>query len=953
MTGIDYCRKKRVLTAAVAAVAIASAAAQSLEDGFKAPPLRARPLVWYHMMNGNVTKEGVTCDFEALAAAGFGGVQMFDAGCDIPAGPLQFNTPEWFELMRHAHKEAKRLGLEMGVANCSGWSSSGGPWITPDRGMKVVVTTETQVKGPTRFSNVLPRTEKDNGFYADIAVLAYPTPAPGAKLTNLAAKTGAKRDAYVPRDVKEFAPDQVVGKKSIINLTVRMGYGGRVEWDVPEGDWTILRAGFICNGRRNHPASKNGLGLEVDKFSASALDFHFAQYAGRLCRELGVSAKTDNTTGLNNILIDSWEVGSQTWTQDMETEFERRAGYSAIPYLPVFSGRVVDSVAASERFLEDFRRVQADLFTENHAQHFAALCHAHGLTLTAEPYGNSNADNFRYGAALDAPMGNYWLRGTCADGRNGGNTHSVAPISHVWGKRFVALEACTSGPPGGGRWNETPYSTKHDCDMAFADGGNRLFFHRFTHQPWPGAKYLPGMTMGRWGMHVDRTQTWWSYAKGWTDYLSRCQWMLQEGKPVADVLIWCGDVSPNNGTAKVALPKEFDWDFCDTPALLQCRVVNGKIVTPGGGHYALLSLREQDAMSETTLLKLSELLDGGAKIASTSRPSSGKLVDSVWSKGVMNCSMSEALKRLSANGDVVCPAKDVRWCHRRDGASDWYFVARDNAEETSFEASFRTTGRIPEIWDAETGDIAEAAQWRTEAGRTVVTLDFRPRGSAFVVFRRKSSTDEARRRGETPHCRATAISMVEGPWQVSFPVEWYNSGNAVKTFDWPALKDWTTDDDPDVKYFSGTATYRVKCPAPSVAQHGRIFIDLGNVKDFAVVKVNGREYPPLWRPPFRVDVTDALKSPLPAVDLEIRVTNLWPNRLIGDDTLYQDDCEWKTIWHNWAKMNDTAIAAIPQWVSAGRRSPTGRKTFTTWKHWKKGDALLPSGLLGPVTFFRR
>ena len=170
----------------------------------------------------------------------------------------------------------------------------------------------------------------------------------------------------------------------------------------------------------------------------------------------------------------------------------------------------------------------------------------------------------------------------------------------------------------------------------------------------------------------------------------------------------------------------------------------------------------------------------------------------------------------------------------------------------------------------------------------------------------------------------------------------------MKTFDWPAPKDWTSDADPDVKYFSGTATYKCKVESVKcrVEKGDRIVLDLGDVRDFAEVKVNGKAYPPLWRPPFRIDITDALQAS--TISLEIRITNLWPNRLIGDDVLYPEDCKWKLCWHGWQKLNEPGIKEIPQWVKEGRLSPTGRHTFTTWKHWTKKDSLLPSGLLGPV-----
>ena len=1166
---------KLVISAIAAALAMPMMAA-SLEDGFKNPPDSAKPHTWYHMMNGNVTKEGITCDFEALARAGIGGVQMFDAGCDIPPGPLKFNSDEWFDMFRHAQKEAKRLGLEICIPNCSGWSSSGGPWNPPANGMKVTVFTETQVKGPSRFAGKLPRTERDNGFYDDIAVIAYPTPKPGAKLSNLDSKTFRSRGG-VRRDTEDFPADQVVARKSEIDLTGKMSKDGSLEWDVPQGDWTILRIGYICNGRCNHPASEKGRGLEVDKLSASAMDYHFEQYVTRLCKSLGIDGTTDNRTGFNNILVDSYEVDCQNWTQGLDATFEKRMGYSIRPYLPVCAGRVVGSTEESERFLEDFRRVVADLFAENYAGRLTELCHRHGLMCSIEPYGNCTADDLQYGQDIDIPMAEFWSNAGLGNHNAGniGNSRHAAYLAHVWGRRYAATESFTAGPENGGRWRTTPFSIKSQGDKVFAAGINRIIYHRFTHQPWPGSKYLPGMTMGRWGMHLDRTQTWWELAPAWFEYQTRCQWMLQEGVFAADVLYWCGEDVPNGGDMRASVPEGYAYDVCATKAIEQLKVEDGKIVVPGGVKYSLLVLPSTDTMSAKMVARIDELLKQGAKVCSMSRPvrapglrgsqddspALSKLkdkrftiqVDEVWSHGVMKCRPAEALAQLGVKPDADVPGGS--WIHRRNAEADWYFVAKDNAESVSFEASFRQTGRVPEIWDAETGKTRPAEVWREEGGRTFVQLDFPPSGSAFVVFRNKPSkphvvkadavvtpnpepardtgpkhtleikkalygvprlhmrpdcvdisrhikpgarvlisnalegdpiynkvksaeivytldgkrktdiveeharftlpegaklesawyglpkpgwkspenpqtdiTDKlracvkdgtlsvvvnnafaggdpafnVRKRTEVTYVfdgreataqieeggllaipapvealqpppswewRGSAILAwqpmsvelgysdgssvnlsavpakpvaVEGAWNVSFPEGWDAPASVV----FPRLVQWDMHPDNGIKYFSGTGTYTRKVDLPQVLPGTRVMLDLGIVKNFAEVKVNGKGFPVLWKPPFRVDITDAIAKGAKSFDLEVKVTNLWPNRLIGDDVLYPEDCEWSAKSRKGSK--EIAIRGLPQWVKEGKASPTGRHTFTTWKHWSKEDDLLPSGLIGPV-----
>ena len=1211
-------------------VATSLASGETLERHFLKPPHDAKPHTWYHMMNGNVTKEGITADFEALAKIGMGGVQMFDAGCNIPPGALSFNTPEWFDMFNHAAKEARRLGLEICIPNCSGWSSSGGPWNMPSNGMKFVTFRETKAKGPAKFHAKLDRDRNDNGFYEDIAVVAFPTPAaelvefPGVKaaigeksftlagekpftasgvsfrleygwiwsgdvtisvevsddgaafapletfemplarsgggdrglrfhafpkpqtakairlnvvrtstavkvkearpeakmsVSNLKAKTFEVRQE-APRDTGTATADQVVARSAVRNLIGSLATDGTLDWDVPAGDWTIVRIGYKCNGRRNHPASDHGVGLEVDKLSAAAMDYHFDQYVAVLCRTLGPLAGNVET-GFNNILVDSYEVVSQNWTQQLDKTFERRMGYSIVPYLPVFAGRVVDSVDVTERFLEDFRRVVADLFAENYAGALAKKCHQYGLKLSIEPYGNCPSDNLQYGEYVDIPMGEYWSGAGGGDFNVGaGNARFPAYVSHVWGRKFVATESFTADPGGGGRWRTTPFSIKAQGDRVFTHGVNRIIYHRYTHQPWTKTAYLPGMTMGRWGMHFDRTQTWWDFGGGWIAYQSRCQAMLQEGKFVADALFFCGEQAPNqggntDGGSKVVmtLPKGYAWDICPTDALMKLRVEDGRVVVPGGVSYAMLVLPPLDTMSRKVLDKVDALLDAGAKVCGAKRPvrapglvgyphADGEVAAAaakVWAKGVMECPPADALARLGIAPDFAAKGVEmdgndgVSYIHRRGDGADWYFVAMPNRKDVSFEASFRETGRVPEIWDAERGTIADAGVWRVEDGRTVVKLDFRTSGSAFVVFRRASVcdhvtavkaetrpfprtgrgdkieivkaeygafelggdkvmdiTDRLRARVKNGEVRAainnslagrdpalmvpktakivyrengrefkvtlnehaefaapkslaflssplpyavetdgkgastlwafeplvaelTSVSgakrtvkaevptpqVVDGPWQVSFPHGFVPNALADgpdETLTFDSLGDWIDHPLDGVRYFSGTATYR-KVEKLSVetlsavAKGGRLMLDLGRVMHVAEVTVNGKTFPPLWKPPFRLDITDAIRtfehSNIRTLNLQVRVANLWANRLIGDDRTCAPDCEWKG--EKTAKgVKEIGIKEIPQWVKEGKKSPTGRVTFTTWKHWDKDDELQSSGLIGPV-----
>ncbi len=1087
-----------LLTALVLAETVAWG--DSLESGFVSPPTSARPQTWWHWMNGNVSKAGITADLEAMAEIGLGGASLFDIGsdgCKIPEGEVRFNSPEWFDTVKHAASEARRLGLELCLPNCSGWSSSGGPWNFPENSMKFMEFVETVVAGPGWIEKKLDSIPAPHGFAADIAVVAMPVPASesntmeraGVKVrtdgphvrilsfpedysadgcffrldygklcqvdgeiivetsddginfirrgtldANVARRDDGDRTLrYMPfgrtlrarywrfsarfwnvplhddagadvtladlrlngrvsishlsdklfrkrmtvsHDPDVARPDQVVPKSAVRDVTDCLGHDGVLRWNVPPGLWRIIRLGYAANGRRNSPASEHGVGLEVDKLSAKALDFHFEHYAAKLVRHLGDLAG-HGESGLNGILVDSYEVGCQNWTQGLDKEFARRRGYDMTPYYPVLAGVVVGSVDESERFLYDFRRTVADLFVDNYSGALARKCHEYGLKLTIEPYGNCPCDDLEYGENADVPQCEFWSRPAMYGERyvDSGNAALPAYIAHVWGKRFVGAEAFSSYPKVGGRWMTTPYALKAQGDRVFTKGVNRIIFHRFAHQPWTNPVRLPGMTMGAWGIHFDRTQTWWRLGRSWIDYLARCQWMLQEGTFAADVLFWHGEEAPSRGGHLVGFPEDFSdhpvpagyaKDVCSTRALAQLRVEDGCIVVPGGVRYRLLVLQDVEEVSPEVLSEIERLVDAGARVVAPRRPSrmpglrdypnGDTRIDvatkRIWAKGVVLGGAAEGLAKLALSPDFVCLAapekleNDVAWIHRKySDDTDSYFVACPNEKAGLISASFRVDGRVPELWDAETGQVGlEPVAWRRVGGRTEVTFEIKPSGSVFVVFRTPTTSLAGGCGHEPPADRRVTV---DGPWRLSFPVDWYSGGTNEKSVVLGTLVDWTKLDDDDMKYFSGTATYRTTVNLPDRHEYGKVVLDLGVVKDFAEVAVNGHTYPALWRPPYRLDVTDACCDGTAKLDVTVKITNLWPNRLIGDDRLFKEDCEWvdpvhKSFWR-------AGIVRIPDWVKKGLPSPTGRHTFTTWRHWSRQDGLLPSGLIGPVS----
>jgi hypothetical protein len=476
-----------LLSAAILAVA-------SLVDGFMSPPVRARPHVWWHWINGNVTPDGIVRDLDALEQYGFGGAAIIDIGGGAPQGPVEFGTQRWFDTLAFAVAEARRRKLEICLPNCSGWSSSGGPWVAASNAMKKVVWTELRLNGPQTFEGTLERPADEFGFYADIATVA------------------CSED----------------GRSEVL----KSGPGGRISWTVPAGVWTVFRFGYVANGRRNVAASKSGRGYECDKFSSRAVSMHFEAYIGKVVGMLkgrGLFAP-DSSTGVTTILVDSYEVGDQDWTDGFAGEFARRRGYDPFPFLPVLAGRTVGDAAKTKKAYTDFRQTCEELFTENYGGTMAAKCHALGLKLQLEAYGREMpgvARRFKpaYQDLADLPTTEFWARETSSNHFN--RTRNVVQAARRRGANIIAAEAFTAWPRQD-RWSLLPFDLKAGGDLAFRAGVNRLCLHTFVHQPW-GDRIRPGMAMDQFGTHFDRNSTWWPMAKEWVTYLSRCQFLLQEG----------------------------------------------------------------------------------------------------------------------------------------------------------------------------------------------------------------------------------------------------------------------------------------------------------------------------------------------------------------------------------------------------------------------------------------
>jgi len=733
----------KVLISLIIALCSAPTIASDLSSQFATPPASARPWVYWFWNNGNVTKAGITADLEAMVRVGIGGVIIMDVVERFapPPGTADFMNAEWQELFRFAVAEAHRLGIEINMTNGPGWCGSSGPWITPEFSMQMLVTTNLTVEGPAHFSSVLPRphakgNQGQDGFgstvkyepnYRDIAVLAIPQTTSG-----------------------------VVGADAVVNLTAKMDATGKLDWEVPAGKWIIQRIGHTTTGSSTRPPVKGGNGLECDKLSREAMDLHFTNMMGKLITSVGSMAGPT----LSATHIDSWEVGGQNWTLKLREEFQKRRGYDPIPFLPnvINGGKNIGDAAMASRFRWDFQQTISELLAENYVGKLAELSHKHGLRLSIEGYDLPFGDEAIYTEQADEPMSEFWATG---GNQNAAKGRQMASVAHVMGQKIVGAEAFTAGDNE--QWKMHPATVKALGDYQFSQGINRFVIHRYAHQPY--LDRFPGATMGPWGLHYERTQTWWEMSGAWHQYLSRCQFMLRQGLFVAD-LCYLRPQLPNQTyfAPEPALPAGYKYDECSAEALMaRVSVKDGRLVLPDGMSYRLLVLPDKNTLMTPALVRtIKKLVESGATVVGprpTASPSlSGfpkcdeevaKLAAEVWGncdgktvtehafgkgKVVWGQSLEQVLAKLQTAPDFTASAK-LNWIHRQVGEAQVYFVANEAATAVEVKCDFRVRGLRPELWNPETGEVSPLVVCEETAAGISIPLRLEASGSTFIVFR--------------------------------------------------------------------------------------------------------------------------------------------------------------------------------------------------------------------------
>lgn len=987
---------------------------------FKNPPPTSRPGVYWYFMDGNISKEGMTKDLEAMVKAGIGYLVYLEVNVGVPRGEVDFLSPAWREMFKHAVNECERLGIQITLGVGPGWTGSGGPWVKPEQSMQHLVSSAVEVVGGSQQRIVLPKPapkrpffgeesftpemkEQWEEFYQDFAVLAFPTPAKGVLIADIDEKALFYRAPYSSQPgVKQYIPPFVEGgdedfsgqikRSQILDLTSKMDEDGVLDWTVPAGNWTVMRFGSRNNGAATRPAPLPGVGMECDKFDSSALHAHFSEFLEKLFQTIG-PRDTNVFGGLKMLHMDSWEMGAQNWSTRFREEFKSRRKYDPLPFYPVYAGFIVENREVSERFLWDLRLTSQELILENHAGAIKTYAHQRGLGLSIEPYDMNPTADLELASIADMPMCEFWSQGY------GFNTAfslmEGTSAAHLLGQAVVPAESFTAHNDG---WRQHPGSMKNQTDWALAAGVNRLVYHTFQHQCLDDA-LRPGMTMGPYGVHWDRNQTWWPMVDTYHQYVARCQFLLQQGRTVADILYLTPEGAPHVFLPPVSaldntvsfLPdrRGYNFDACPPNLLYQSEVKNRKIVFPGGAEYQVLIIPEYPTMTPVLLAKIKELIYSGATVVGNPPEKSPSLVGypncdrqvqtlarEIWGeqntdrralgKGeiVINrgtadnlyqpySATTELLNSLKVLPDFQASSGKIRYTHRTMDDCEIYFVANRSEEKVADICSFRVTGMRPELWNPLTGEIRALPQFSEEGELTRIPLVWERHESYFILFRKETSSKKIEGLNFRDLDRVVAIG---GHWDVSFDPDW--GGPASVVFE--VLTDWTQHSNPGIKYYSGTAVYKQTFDIPEgvladlfiddsqnhverineqpseFSGRNRFYLDLGAVKNMARIHLNGNNLGTLWTTPWRLEITDVLKPK--GNILEIEVVNLWPNRLIGDEQLPEDGIQ-NGRW--------------PEWILENKKRTSGRYTFTTHRHFDKNSPLLESGLLGPVSIYKQ
>ena len=1028
---------KMILTMLLAMLAGSPDGNDKIIEQFQNPTRAARPYVWWHWMDGEVSLDGIKKDLEWMDAVGIAGFHQFDAGgANMPkAAPFKrpYLSESWKEAFRYAVQKADSLNMEMTIASAPGWSSTGGPWVSPEDAMKKLEWQTIDIQGG-QIDIQLPELPKVVGPYRDIPRKAehidvepygYDVAVVAVKLSNdnrtmeeLGAKVtkeSADKEGYKtitiefprkqqiraftlrasaggfrPREGDAYSKNEIqysndgkkwqtltkvikspldyvtvnasakarffraIGEKlidlelfttkkiqqfeekagycfpydfnkqsfwiaekfsrntEVIDLTDKLNPDGTLKCELPNGRWRIYRFGASLTGKMNHPASPNATGLEVDKLDKEAWTRYFHNYLDMYKEAAGGML---GPKGITHLLVDSYEAGTETWTANLPQEFRARRGYDLLPWLPVLTGEIIGSSLESEKFLSDWRKTLSELFEENY-QRINEIIAAYGMKGTyIESHETGRAfvgDGMAVKKNATVPQSAIWME----DSPSGSMIPSAisdiresASVAHIYGQNIAAAESFTANGDGKHAYIYHPGNIKRVADIALASGLNRFIIHDSASQP--SDDYLPGLGLFKYGQWFHRNETWAPYARVWTDYLARSCQMMQQGRNVADILLYYGEdtnVTAQYGGEKLkylpVIPAGYNFDYANPDVLLNVVRTEGKcLVTSSGQRYKVLVL-------------------GGNCRNYVSKEMMGR-IEAIKAAGVPVCYEDELAECLKVNGigpdvDITsqgfiyggdapknqrghdCSLTGVQFVHREIPGSQVYWFCNFTQKPWEGEIKVRDGGEYAALLNAEDGSAV-----RLPKGGNAISLKLKAGDAVFVMFTDQPLDIPAAK----PEYKEKEILTLDRWWDVEF----CQKGGEKATETFSTLNDWTSNSDPVVKYFSGTANYKSAFTIPEGALKGlkEARLDLGTVNVMAELIINGHNAGVLWREPYvSADILPYLKEGENSI--EVNVTNLWVNRMIGDR-------------------------------QRGEKPVTNVRRF-----YNAGDKLLPSGLLGPV-----
>jgi hypothetical protein len=1028
---------KRLLSLVILQFLLVYCAAQTslLEANFLLPPKSLHTSVYWYWMSGDISREGVIKDLEAMKKAGInrafiGNIydEPFESGRNV-----QLLSEEWWAITHAALKKAGELDIEIGMFNSPGWSQAGGPWNKDNQSMRYLSASETSLKGPLKIDTLLKRPEEK---FQDVKLIAFPVPkkeavhlqtkeiklpkdsaviidlsAPAAftarsitvhpfpehinanfelqayidggfrtirtfqinwhnlalnvgfqpfapvcislepvrasafriiaknnseqggisgleissipRIENFAQKTFAKMfqdplpqwDYYMWRKQPEVEDSTLlIDPATVKDISSFLSADGRLVWEVPPGNWKVLRTGMTPTGVTNSPAGPDGTGPEVDKMNKKHVAAHFDAFIGKILQRI----PAEDRRTFRVVVQDSYETGGQNFTDDFLPSFKKQFGYDALPYLPVYFGHVVGNQQNADRFLWDMRRFVADKVAYEYVGGFREQCHRHGLKTWLENYGHWGfpAEFLQYGGQSDEVAGEFWVENELGNIEN----RAASSCAHIYGKNLVSAESNTSGGPA---FSRSPRDTKQRMDKFFAEGINNTLLHVYIHQP--DSNRYPG-TNAWFGTEYTRTNTWFTQLDLYTDYIKRCNWMLQQGLNIADITYFIGeDVPKMTGKQDPELPPGYQFDYINAEVLLRDAFMkDGRITLPHGTSYRVLVLPKIDNMRPELLLKIQQLVKDGAIVLGPkpthspslqNQPMADQLVrqtaDELWGnrnagKGVVftNADLAMVLRSIELEADCKIPKEiPFNFIHRRLNGKEIYFLTNQSAEKQSAKIRFRVSELQPELWNPITGMIHLLPEFTPGNSYTDLPISLDANESCFIVFQKDGKPVS----GLNNYSRPLKEITLTNPWKLDFRSPVSNPPQ----LELARLQDLSAFPDQKIKYFSGTMIYTTSFML-SAAKKEEVYLDLGKIGHMAKVWLNGQYIGGVWTAPFRIKLTPVLRSG--KNELRIEVVNNWANRLIGDKIV----------------------------------ADANRETRTRINPYKENSALQPAGLIGPV-----